>query len=203
MTRWERQREAWHRWAGDYDARTAAVERRFLAPTRPWVGTRAHGRVLEVGVGTGANLPHYPADVVLTAVDLEARMLQRARERAAALGRTVDLAEADALALPFASASFDALVATYVLCSVPDVAAALREFLRVLRPGGSLLLADHVRSSNLVVHAAQRGLDLVTGPRLGEYWTRRPLTTLAELGASVVETERRTFGVLECVHARA
>lgn len=201
MDRWQRQRLAWQRWAGDYDARTAWVERRFLGPTRPWVCGRAIGKVLEVGVGTGANLPFYDRAVALTAVDLNLEMLQRARTKASSLGRHVDIVEADALDLPFPDATFDAVVATYVLCSVPTVEGALREMLRVLRPGGSLLLADHVASDSGWIRAGQRALELLTGPRLGEYWTRRPLLGLRAMGVSIVTTQRRHVGVLECVHA--
>lgn len=203
MTRWERQREAWARWAGDYDARTAGVERRFLGPTRPWVCGRAVGDVVEVAVGTGANLPHYPAGVRLTAVDLDEAMLAKARTRASELGLAVDLGVADAMALPFDDASFDTVVCTYALCGVPDVRGALAEFLRVLRPGGKLLLADHVSSSSAVVRLLQRGLEAVTAPRMGEYWTRRPLLVLADMGVPAVETHRRHIGVIECVEAQA
>lgn len=201
MDRWERQREAWARWASDYDARTAGLERRYLAATRPWVCGRARGETLEVAAGTGTNLAHYPGDVTLTITERDPDMLAQVRAKASGLGRAATFAEADALALPFADASFDAVVCTYALCGVETVEGALAEMLRVLRPGGSLLLADHVLASAWPVRVLQRGLDLVTGPGQGEYWTRRPLLTLQEMGVSIAESRRQHFGVLECVHA--
>lgn len=201
MSRWQRQREAWSRWASDYDARTARLERWFLASTRPWVCGRAAGDVLEIGVGTGANLPHYAPEVRLIATDHSLDMLDAARRRPG--GRPqVSFEVADAMALPYADATFDAVVCTYVLCGVPDVSEALGEMLRVLRPGGSLLLADHVGSSNGLVWLLQRGLESATGRVQGEYWTRRPRRNLETLGVPIVDGLRRHFGVIECVHAR-
>lgn len=199
---WRRQREAWARGAGDYDARTAWLERRYLGATRPWVAGRAAGAVLEVGIGTGANVPHYPDGVTLTGVDPSDAMLAVARTKADALGRQLTLRPAEAQALPFRSGAFDAVVCTFVLCGVPDVRAALTEMLRVLVPGGRLLLADHVASSAAPVRWAQRALEVVTAPSHGEYWTRRPLLDLHALDVPVVASERRHVGVIELVDAR-
>lgn len=202
MNRWERQRLSWQRTASNYDRRIAPVEGRFLGPTRPWVCGRATGEVLEVACGTGLNLPHYQPEVRLTASDLSVQMLLQARRRAAELGRTVDFVEAPAESLPFEDASFDSLVCTYALCGVPDVRATLAEFCRVLRPGGNVLLADHVISSSWWVRGLQRLIDAYTGRNTGEYWTRRPRLELAGLGVEVVDERREHFGVVECVHGR-
>lgn len=196
-----RQREAWDRRSADYDTWIATLERRFLGATRPWVCGRAHGDVLEVAGGTGLNLPHYPPDVALTFTDLSGSMLDVARRRAAALERDAEFGVADAMALPFPDASFDSVVCTFALCGVPHVDGALTEALRVLRPGGSLLLADHVVSTAAPARVVQRGLDLVTGRTHGEYWTRRPLLALQARGVPVLATRRRHAGVIECVHA--
>jgi ubiquinone/menaquinone biosynthesis C-methylase UbiE len=111
-----------------------------------------------VAVGTGRNLAIYPADVRLTGIDLSPRMLDRARDRAAALGRDVELRVADAQDLPFADEVFDTVVCTLGLCSIPDERAAVREMHRVLRPGGRLLLLEHVRSP---IRAVRIGQELV------------------------------------------
>ena len=192
----------WDAGASRYDALTAPLERRFMAPSRRWVTERASGDVLELGVGTGANLGYYGAEVRLTGLDWSIGMLNLARDKAGRLNRPVILHQADATVLPFEDASFDAVVATFLLCSVPDLTASLSEGLRVLRPGGRLLLADHVGSSFPPLRALQHLLEWVTGPRNGEYWTRRPLVRLRDLDADIVETRRTTFGVLECVHAQ-
>ncbi|MEW6581514.1 MAG: class I SAM-dependent methyltransferase, partial [Actinomycetota bacterium] len=129
------------------DRMTARFDRRFGAAMRARQLSDAHGRVLEIGAGTGPNLPHYPAAVgELVVTEPREAMLDRARRRAAAAARPATLLRAPAEDLPFPDGAFDTVVCTVVLCTVPDQAAALREVRRVLRPGGVLLFAEHVRS---------------------------------------------------------
>lgn len=104
---------------------------------RPWACQKATGKTLEVAIGTALNLPHYPDDLELTGIDLSLEMLEFARERAAELGRMVDLREADAHRLPFENGSFDTAVCTYSLCNIPDPQRTVNEMKRVLKPGGS------------------------------------------------------------------
>lgn len=107
----------------------------------------ARGRVLEIGVGTWANLPYYSAEVErLTGIEPDAALLRRAQKRVEKLGRQAELLQGRAEALPFPDESFDTVVATLVFCSVRDVPAGLREALRVLRPGGEFRFLEHVRS---------------------------------------------------------
>lgn len=196
--------EVWDRHAPRYDAATAWVERRFLADGRRWVCPRATGRTLEVGVGTGANVGHYPPDVELIGIDPSAGMLAEAGEKAArskAGAPVVELLLADVGDLPFEDGTFDSVVATYVLCCVPDLPLALTEIVRVLRPGGQLLLADHVRSTVGPVRLAQRALEAVTIPMQEEHFTRRPAALLEGVGLQIVESSRVTLGALERVRA--
>jgi ubiquinone/menaquinone biosynthesis C-methylase UbiE len=137
-------RGRWDRRAARYDTAGRLLDRLTTGDSRAWVGRQAAGRTLEVAIGTGRNLPHYPADLDLTGVDLSPEMLSRARRRAAELGRRVELCEGDAGRLPFPDASFDTVVCTLALCAVPDREGAIAEIDRVLRPGGQLLLLDHV-----------------------------------------------------------
>ena len=119
-----------------YDLTTAGMERRLFAARRRGLLAAARGRVLDVAAGTGANLPHYRWDRVaeLVLLDPSAGMLERARRKASALGRAVRLVEGPAERLPFDDETFDAVVFTLALCTIPDPAAALREADRVLRP---------------------------------------------------------------------
>lgn len=200
--------DVWDRHAARYDAATAWLERRFLAAGRRWVCSRAAGRTLEVGVGTGTNLPLYGERARVVALDASAGMLTEARAKAAGLATAraapgpAGLLQADAGHLPFADEEFDSVVSTYVLCCVPDLPRALAEMVRVLRPGGSLLLADHVVSTSWPVRLGQRTLELLTVPLQGEHFTRRPLPLVQELGLTLVDSRRSTFGALEVLHAR-
>lgn len=188
--------------AARYDALMQRLERRFFPDTRAWVCGRARGDTLEIAVGTGLNLPHYPDGVRLTALDREPAVLDFAGRRARTLGREVRLDEGDAAALPFPDESFDTVVATFVLCEVADDAHAIREALRVLRPGGSLMLADHVVATNPLVRAGQHLLEALTIPLSGEHFTRRPSVHLAAAGAEVVRSDRFAYGAIERVQAR-
>jgi ubiquinone/menaquinone biosynthesis C-methylase UbiE len=136
--------------AAAYDRCGAGMEHRIYGAQRRRLLRAARGRVLEVGAGTGANLPHYPWPQIteLVLVDPSPGMLDRARRKAAELGRPVELVERAAEQLPFHDASFDTVVSTFSLCTIPDPAAALGEAHRVLRPSGRLLVLEHVRASN-------------------------------------------------------
>lgn len=202
MTRDERQRRLWERVAPSYDSSIARVDARFMAASRTWACQRAHGDVLEVAIGTGLSLPSYPPGVRITGLDQSSAMLARARHRAAQLGLAVELVEGDAQALPGPESSFDSVVCAFALCSVPNVRAVLSEMIRVLRPGGDLLLVDHVASSNPFLRAGQYLLDAVTVPTQNEHWTRRPLGVLRQMDVDIVETDRLHHGLIERVHAR-
>ena len=198
----ERLIDHWDDEAARYEEKTASVERRYLADSRRWVCERATGSTLELAVGTGLNFPYYPVTVSLTGVDWSPQMVQAAERRASRILRPIALTRADAMALPFADGRFDTVVCTFALCCIPDDRAALSEAIRVLRPGGSLLLADHIVASNLALRALEHMVELVTIPLQGEHYTRRPLTIVRDLGLTIVDTERLTHGAIERVHAR-
>jgi len=195
-----RAQRVWDTMAPRYDRGMAFFERLQFGGGREWVCSRATGRTLEVAVGTGLNLPFYASEVTLTGVDLSPAMVALARKRATALGRDVELREGDAEALPFADASFDTVVCVLSLCTIPDPAKALAEMARVLRPGGRLLLLDHIGSDRRPVLALQRFLERFTA-RNGEYQTRRQLPLLGPAGFTVTESERLKLGSVERVAA--
>jgi SAM-dependent methyltransferase len=145
-----------------YDPLVAVSERVGLSERRQGLLREARGRVLEIGAGTGRNIPHYPraVDEVVLTEPLEA-MARRTERRLARHGRRGHVVRASAEELPFEDASFDTVVSTMVLCSVGDVAATLEEIGRVLRPGGRLLFLEHVRSDEPRVARRQ---DRLHGP---------------------------------------
>ncbi|MCW3844345.1 methyltransferase domain-containing protein [Micromonospora yasonensis] len=192
----------WDKAAPTYDKQMALVEKIWFAGGREWLGRRAHGRVLEVAIGTGLNLPHYRSDTSVTGIELSPEMLVIARERATDLGRPVELREGDAERLPFGDASFDTVVCALSLCSIPDPAAAIAEMYRVLLPGGTLLLVDHIASSWPPIRAAQWLLERITIRAAGEHFTRRQLPLVQAAGFQVTETERLKAGTVERILAR-
>lgn len=193
----DRLRGQWNEYASRYDRDMGFVEWLQFGGGREWVCGQATGEVLEVGVGTGRNLAYYPEHVRLTGIDFSPAMLDLARRRAAELGREVTLREADAQALPFADASFDTVVCTLGLCGFPDDRAAIREMHRVLRPGGKLLLLDHIGSHHRLIRFGQRLLEKMTVRTLGDYQTRRPLPLVEEAGFVVERRERLKLGSVE------
>ena len=196
--RWERY---WNKTSASYDKQMRFYDR-LLADSRPWVCGQATGHALEVAIGTGLNLPFYPAAVELTGTDLSPGMLGVAQTRARQLGRMVDLREADAQALPFPDACFDTVVCTFSLCAIPDERRAVSEMTRVLCPGGLLLLADHVAGTTWPVRAIQRMIDVVTVPLQGEHYLRRPLRQVQAEGLQVERRERFKLGLIERLAAR-
>ncbi len=188
-----RQRRVWDKSAPSYDKQIAFFDKSWFSGGREWLGEHARGRVLEVAIGTGRNLPCYPPDVTIAGLELSPAMLAIARQRAASLGRDVDLREGDAEDLPFDDASFDTVVCALGLCTIPNPAAAVSEMRRVLRPGGRLLLLDHIGSTWL--------FERVTIFTAGEHFTRRQLPLVEAAGFHIVETERLKAGTVERIHA--
>jgi ubiquinone/menaquinone biosynthesis C-methylase UbiE len=141
-------RSAWNACAAWlYDPFLALAERRGMAALRLELLSAARGRVLEVGAGTGRNLAAYPARLEqLVLSEPDPGMRARLRRRVERGGQPTSVVAAGAEALPFADGSYDTVVSTMVLCTVPDVRAGVRELRRVLRPGGRLLFIEHVRA---------------------------------------------------------
>ena len=192
-----KQRRIWDKAAPGYDKQIAFFEKIWFGGGREWIGARAHGRILEVAVGTGRNLPHYDDQATVTGVDLSPEMLALAKEYAAELGRDADLREGDAAQLPFPDASFDTVVCALSLCSIPDPERAVREMHRVLVPGGQLLLLDHVASTWPPLYGAQWLAEQLTGRIAGEHQTRRQQPLVEAAGFVIEEAERLKAGTIE------
>jgi ubiquinone/menaquinone biosynthesis C-methylase UbiE len=181
-----------------YDKEMDFFERRvFGTEHRGWACSQAIGDTLEVAIGTGLNLPHYSADTRVTGIDLSPEMLALARARAIDLGRPVELKEGDAQDLPFADASFDTVVCTYALCSVPDEVRTISEMKRVLKPGGRLILLDHIRSTVKPILWLQRAVEFVQSRTKGEYMTRRPFIHVKAAGFEIKTSDRMRAGIVE------
>jgi ubiquinone/menaquinone biosynthesis C-methylase UbiE len=178
-----------------YDRAMKSTEEAGMREIRRETLAQARGRTIDVGAGTGLNVELYPGAVTeLVLAEPDPHMLKRLRPKAAATGRHAEVVQAPADALPFEDDSFDTAVFTLVLCTVPDVAAALSEAARVLRPGGRLLFVEHVRSPNPKLARWQDRLErpwLLLGD--GCHCNR---DTVATIEASPFELERVERGEL-------
>ena len=129
-----------------YDSILLPFDRLSFRPHRRRLAAAAHGRTLEIGIGTGLNLDLYENARPIVGIEPDPEMLKRAHRRAARLGRPVHLVIAGAEALPFPDGAFDSVVATLVFCTIPDVDAAAKEVRRVLAPRGAFHFLEHVRA---------------------------------------------------------
>lgn len=202
MSGLERVRRVYDRSAARYDRKIQLPERLLFGGGREWATSLAAGRTLEVAAGTGRNLPHYDRHVALTAIDLSGQMLALAEQRAARLGRDVDFHVANAQALPFDDASFDTVVATLALCSIPDDQAGVAEMARVLKPGGRLVLLEHVRSPLVAVRAVQRALEPLFLRLEADHLLREPERRVQGAALDVEHCERSKLGLVLRLVAR-
>jgi len=182
-----------------YDACCTVCECLGLRRWRRWLVADAAGAILDIGCGTGRNLPLYAAGARVVGVDVSAASLARARRRRP----DVPLVQADAEALPFRAATFDTVVSALVFCSVPDAARGLAEVRRVLRPDGALRMLGHVRAAGgWKARAQDRWQPLWTRLTGGCHWNRDTEATVARAGFSIDITGRRARGDMRCFVAR-
>jgi ubiquinone/menaquinone biosynthesis C-methylase UbiE len=190
-------RKVFDRLADRYDRQMATCERALFPGSRRWAASRATGRVVEIAIGTGLNLPLYAGDVTVVGVELSERMLAHARRRAeqAGLAGRVELRQGDVQRLDLADGTADTVVSTFTMCTIPDPAAAAREAYRVLRPGGRFVLVEHGPSSNPVVRALMRLAEPLAVRSIADHLTRDPLPILEQAGFRVDTVMRTRLGV--------
>jgi ubiquinone/menaquinone biosynthesis C-methylase UbiE len=199
----DRIRRFYEKSAGRYDKQMRFWDRVLdFDGGRRWVCSQASGDVLEIAMGTGLNLPYYNDGVRLIGIEFSPAMLELARERAKGLGRDLDLRLGDAQSLEFPGESFDTVVCTLALCTIPDDRSAVAEARRVLRPGGRLLLLEHVLSPLLPIRAGQRLLEPLTLRFEADHLLREPADHLAEQGFEIQTLQRSKWGIVERVVAR-
>ena len=174
-----------------YDRQLKNAERAGLADIRRRMLGRASGDVLEIGGGTGANLPFYGPDVrSLTVTEPEPAMLRRLEKRASEVAPSAGVVRAAAEKLPFEDSSFDTVVSTLVLCGVGDQAQALAEVHRVLRPGGRLIFIEHVRSDDPRLARLQDRMNWLNRVVVCCDCNRETLASIEAQGFEVADLER-------------
>jgi len=150
------------------------------------------GKVLEVGVGTGRNLKYYPAGCSVTGIDISAGMLEKARKKARGM-KNITLLLMDAENLEFPDNSFDYVVTTFVLCSVPDPVKALYEMRRVLKPSGELIALEHMRSSNSLIARVEDLINPITFFLIGVNVNRDTVRNIEKAEFVIEETRNLAF----------
>ncbi len=172
-----------------YDLMESPMEWMSVSDWRRELIGAVSGKVLEVGVGTGKNLPYYPPGTELAGVDISPKMLNRAREKAEALGMKVNLSVMDVEEMTFPDESFDYVVSTFVFCSVPDPLRGLQEVRRVLRKQGAALFLEHVRSENRILGYIMDLLNPVVRSLIGPNINRRTVENVKKSGLEIIFVE--------------
>jgi ubiquinone/menaquinone biosynthesis C-methylase UbiE len=179
-----------------YDTAFRPLERLFLASARKETIAclPKNATILEVGAGTGANFRHYPKCRHGVASELSIEMLGHALPKATG----ITLVQADAQYLPFPANHFDAAFATLVFCSIPDPSLAFAELIRVVQPGGRVVLLEHVRPSGILGYVFD-ALSKLTVAMFDDHFNRRTADTAERAGLRVVEVRRKLFGVVNLI----
>jgi len=192
----------YNRVAWRYDILEAPMEKMFFSKLRREMLKGVSGKVLDVGVGTGKNLPYYPEGIELTGIDISPRMLAKARKRADKLRMDVDLKVMDVEDLKFPDQHFDFIVVTFVFCSVTDPVKWLRALSRALKDDGTIFMLEHVRSENRVLGNIMDWLNPVARWLFGPNINRRMVENVKAAGLEVVSAERKGFEILKKIVAR-
>lgn len=157
------------------------------------------GRVLFVAAGTGLDIKHFPPAREIVAIDISEEMLRRAAPRRQSYPGKLSFVQSDALSLCFPDASFDTVVTSCTMCSVPDAKQALLELYRVLRPGGRLLMFEHMRSRNPILGLALDLMTVFTRPR-GTEMNRDTLGNAIAAGFRITRVESVFLDIILSIH---
>jgi ubiquinone/menaquinone biosynthesis C-methylase UbiE len=199
----ESARRRYNRIAPLYDFMEGLVERSNYAKWRRLMWSEVEGtRILEIGVGTGKNFPYYPKGAEITAVDFSDRMLSRAREKAKKQGIQVHLEQMDAQDLRFDDNSFDTVLASFVFCSVPEPVQGLKEVERVCKPGGKVILLEHVLSANRILAWFMNLSNPIVVRVLGANINRRTVDNVDQSGLVLEHVTNLALGIFLIIESR-
>lgn len=197
--------DRYQRIASFYDLLDLPFEYGRYRHIRPLLFQGVSGRILDAGVGTGRNIPFYPPDAQVIGIDLSPAMLARAARRARKLGRAIELHRMDVTRLDMPDRSFDAAVASFLFCVLPDErqVAALREIGRVLKPGGTLRLLEYVRPRGALRSALARLWEPWMAWAYGAGFDRHTEQHVAESGLELLESRFVVDDLIKLVSLRA
>jgi ubiquinone/menaquinone biosynthesis C-methylase UbiE len=186
-----------------YDRGMSVLTERLLAGRRRQVGEIVSGRLLDVGFGTGLSLPHYPAAIEVVGIDASLGMLRFARDEGRTEGHRVQLVQMDVEHLGFPDRTFDSVAFNLCLCTIPDPGRAVREAVRVARPGAPMVFLEHVRSHVLPVALLQEVLNPATVALQHDHFNRRTADTVRAAGVELVSVDRWLAGFFNLIVGRA
>lgn len=189
-------------YAGKYDAMNLLYELTGLNRIRRKLFKNARGKVLDVAVGTGMNLPCYNNDINITGIDLSSNMLEIARHKANEFDMEVKLQVMDAENLQFPDNSFDTVISSLCICTFPDPLKALQEMKRVCSRNGSILMLEHGRSDREWLGNFQDRKADKWAQSLDCQWNRNPHDLTLQAGLQIIEFKRAFFGMLYIIKAR-
>jgi len=196
-------RKRYDRIATVYDLMEEAVERSRYTKWRQLLWSKVEGKkILEVGVGTGKNFPYYPSEAEVTAIDFSDRMLARAIVKAQKQRIRAKLLLMDVQKLEFEDATFDTVVSTFVFCSVPDPVQGLREVGRVCKPGGKVILLEHVLSANRILAGLMNLANPMVIRMLGANINRKTVENVGLSGLTVERVIDLAAGIFKLIEAR-
>ncbi len=192
----------YNRIAPFFDIMEGLMELALLSDWRKKIWNKVSGKkILEIGVGTGKNFPFYPDDKEISAIDFSDNMLTRARKKAGQEQIKVDLSLMDVENLNFADNSFDTVICTFVFCSVPDPGQGLQEIYRVCKPGGQVLLLEHVLSSRPFVAVIMNFLNPIALIIAGANINRKTVETVQQCGFKSVDIDTISGDIVKIISA--
>lgn len=195
-------KKRYNRIAPVFDAIEGLMEFAFFSNWRKQVWQKTEGKsILEVGVGTGKNFPFYPSGTTITAIDFSDKMLDRAKQKAEKQNIDVDLQLMDIESLKFADHTFDTVIATFVFCSVPGPVQGLEEIKRVCKPGGKIVLLEHVLSSNALLAAIMNLLNPIVVRLFGANINRKTLETVKQIGFKPIRINELSGDIVKIIEA--
>ncbi len=195
-------RQKYNRLARWYNVLNALPEVLVVRKLRRRLLRHAFGQVLEIAIGTGRNVRHYPQTCQITGVDFSPAMLEVARKEARRLGVKTRFLVMDAESLAFPDETFDTVVSSLTVCTFADPVAALREMARVCQADGRILLLEHGRSDREWLGRWQDRRAARHAMALGCRWNREPLDLVAHAGLAVVAARRVLFGIFHVLEAK-
>jgi len=185
-----------------YDLFESPMEMRAFSKYRKKALSLAKGKVLEIGIGTGKNLPYYPEGVEVIGIDFSRGMLEKAEKRKKELGlENVKLLYMDAQNMEFDDNTFDTVVSTFVFCTVPDPIKGLKEAYRVLKPGGTAIFLEHMKSNSRLLNIPLYLMESFIKTLLGTSMLRETQKNIEKAGFKIEKVENLFFNIVRLIIA--